>query len=71
LPRIPHSEYPLRFHGNDDRVDVESLRLSTRSAGTSSAEGQGVLTPQGIKGIRIARGPGRGHPVVPPPRLLL
>ena len=27
-PRIPHSEYPLMFHGNDERVDVESLRLS-------------------------------------------
>jgi acetylornithine deacetylase/succinyl-diaminopimelate desuccinylase-like protein len=26
--RIPHSEYPLMFHGNDERVDVESLRLS-------------------------------------------
>ena len=50
--------------GNDERVDVGSLRLSTRSAGTSSAERQGVLTPQGIKGIRIARGPGRpGRPL--------
>ncbi len=27
-PRIPHTEYPLMFHGNDERVDVESLRLS-------------------------------------------
>jgi acetylornithine deacetylase/succinyl-diaminopimelate desuccinylase-like protein len=27
-PRIPHAEYPLMFHGNDERVDVESLRLS-------------------------------------------
>jgi len=27
--RIPHHEYPLMFHGNDERVDVESLRLST------------------------------------------
>jgi acetylornithine deacetylase/succinyl-diaminopimelate desuccinylase-like protein len=27
-PRIPHSEYPLMFHGNDERVDVDSLRLS-------------------------------------------
>jgi acetylornithine deacetylase/succinyl-diaminopimelate desuccinylase-like protein len=27
--RIPHNEYPLMFHGNDERVDVESLRLST------------------------------------------
>jgi acetylornithine deacetylase/succinyl-diaminopimelate desuccinylase-like protein len=27
--RIPHFEYPLMFHGNDERVDVESLRLST------------------------------------------
>jgi acetylornithine deacetylase/succinyl-diaminopimelate desuccinylase-like protein len=29
-PRIPHAEYPLMFHGNDERVDVESLRLSAR-----------------------------------------
>src|SRR5215470_11387211 len=28
-PRIPHAEYPLMFHGNDERVDVDSLRLST------------------------------------------
>jgi acetylornithine deacetylase/succinyl-diaminopimelate desuccinylase-like protein len=27
-PRIPYSEYPLMFHGNDERIDVESLRLS-------------------------------------------
>jgi acetylornithine deacetylase/succinyl-diaminopimelate desuccinylase-like protein len=27
-PRIPHTEYPLMFHGHDERVDVESLRLS-------------------------------------------
>lgn len=27
-PRIPHTEYPLMFHGNDERVDVDSLRLS-------------------------------------------
>src|SRR5215470_11588848 len=27
--RIPHAEYPLMFHGNDERVDVDSLRLST------------------------------------------
>jgi acetylornithine deacetylase/succinyl-diaminopimelate desuccinylase-like protein len=27
-PRIPHAEYPLMFHGNDERVDTESLRLS-------------------------------------------
>jgi acetylornithine deacetylase/succinyl-diaminopimelate desuccinylase-like protein len=26
--RIPHNEYTLMFHGNDERVDVESLRLS-------------------------------------------
>jgi acetylornithine deacetylase/succinyl-diaminopimelate desuccinylase-like protein len=26
--RIPHAEYPLMFHGNDERVDVDSLRLS-------------------------------------------
>jgi acetylornithine deacetylase/succinyl-diaminopimelate desuccinylase-like protein len=29
-PRIPHAEYPLMFHGNDERVDVDSLRLSAR-----------------------------------------
>jgi acetylornithine deacetylase/succinyl-diaminopimelate desuccinylase-like protein len=28
-PRIPHTEYPLMFHGHDERVDVESLRLSS------------------------------------------
>ncbi|HSE95211.1 MAG TPA: M20/M25/M40 family metallo-hydrolase [Methylomirabilota bacterium] len=28
-PRIPHAEYPLMFHGHDERVDVESLRLSS------------------------------------------
>jgi acetylornithine deacetylase/succinyl-diaminopimelate desuccinylase-like protein len=27
--RIPHTEYPLMFHGNDERIDTESLRLST------------------------------------------
>jgi acetylornithine deacetylase/succinyl-diaminopimelate desuccinylase-like protein len=27
-PRIPHTEYPLMFHGNDERIDAESLRLS-------------------------------------------
>lgn len=26
--RIPHMEYPVMFHGNDERVDTESLRLS-------------------------------------------
>jgi acetylornithine deacetylase/succinyl-diaminopimelate desuccinylase-like protein len=26
--RIPHAEYPLMFHGNDERVDTESLGLS-------------------------------------------
>jgi acetylornithine deacetylase/succinyl-diaminopimelate desuccinylase-like protein len=26
--RIPHTEYPLMFHGNDERIDTESLRLS-------------------------------------------
>ncbi|HXH84305.1 MAG TPA: M20/M25/M40 family metallo-hydrolase [Candidatus Tectomicrobia bacterium] len=28
--RIPHTEYPLMFHGHDERVDTESLRLSAR-----------------------------------------
>ena len=27
--RIPHTEYPKMFHGHDERVDTESLRLST------------------------------------------
>ena len=27
-PRIPYAEYPLMFHGNNERIDVESLRLS-------------------------------------------
>ena len=26
--RIPHTEYPLMFHGNNERVDTETLRLS-------------------------------------------
>ena len=26
--RIPHTQYPLMFHGNDERIDTESLRLS-------------------------------------------
>jgi len=26
--RIPYTQYPLMFHGNDERVDTESLRLS-------------------------------------------
>ena len=26
--RIPHTEYPLMFHGHNERVDVERLRLS-------------------------------------------
>ena len=29
-PRIPYTEYPLMFHGHDERVDVDSLRLSAR-----------------------------------------
>jgi acetylornithine deacetylase/succinyl-diaminopimelate desuccinylase-like protein len=28
--RIPYTEYPLMFHGNDERIDTESLRLSSR-----------------------------------------
>jgi acetylornithine deacetylase/succinyl-diaminopimelate desuccinylase-like protein len=28
--RIPYTEYPLMFHGHNERVDVESLRLSAR-----------------------------------------
>ncbi len=28
-PRIPWSEYPLMFHGPNERIDVESLRLSS------------------------------------------
>ncbi len=27
--RIPYTEYPLMFHGNNERVDTETLRLST------------------------------------------
>ena len=27
--RIPYTEYPSMFHGNDERVDTESLRLSS------------------------------------------
>jgi acetylornithine deacetylase/succinyl-diaminopimelate desuccinylase-like protein len=27
--RIPYTEYPLMFHGHNERVDTESLRLST------------------------------------------
>jgi acetylornithine deacetylase/succinyl-diaminopimelate desuccinylase-like protein len=26
--RIPYTEYPLMFHGNDERIDTDSLRLS-------------------------------------------
>ena len=26
--RIPYTQYPIMFHGNDERVDTESLRLS-------------------------------------------
>jgi len=26
--RIPYTEYPLMFHGHNERVDTESLRLS-------------------------------------------
>jgi acetylornithine deacetylase/succinyl-diaminopimelate desuccinylase-like protein len=26
--RIPYTEYPVMFHGNDERVDTESLKLS-------------------------------------------
>jgi hypothetical protein len=29
-PRIPHTEYPLMFHGHNERVDVESLRVSAQ-----------------------------------------
>jgi acetylornithine deacetylase/succinyl-diaminopimelate desuccinylase-like protein len=28
--RIPHTEYPLMFHGHNERVDVLSLRLSAQ-----------------------------------------
>ena len=27
-PRIPNTEYQTMFHGNNERVDVDSLRLS-------------------------------------------
>ena len=27
--RIPHTEYPVMFHGHNERVDTESLKLST------------------------------------------
>jgi acetylornithine deacetylase/succinyl-diaminopimelate desuccinylase-like protein len=27
---IPFAEFSSRFHGNDERVDLESLRLTTR-----------------------------------------
>jgi acetylornithine deacetylase/succinyl-diaminopimelate desuccinylase-like protein len=27
--RIPYTEYPLMFHGHNERVDTESLKLST------------------------------------------
>jgi acetylornithine deacetylase/succinyl-diaminopimelate desuccinylase-like protein len=27
--RIPHTEYPIMFHGHNERVDTESLKLST------------------------------------------
>jgi acetylornithine deacetylase/succinyl-diaminopimelate desuccinylase-like protein len=26
--RIPYTEYPIMFHGHNERVDTESLRLS-------------------------------------------
>ena len=26
--RIPYTEYPLMFHGHNERVDTESLKLS-------------------------------------------
>ena len=26
--RIPYTEYPMMFHGNNERVDTESLKLS-------------------------------------------
>ncbi len=26
--RIPYTQYPIMFHGNDERVDTESLKLS-------------------------------------------
>jgi len=26
--RIPYTQYPLMFHGNDERIDTESLKLS-------------------------------------------
>jgi acetylornithine deacetylase/succinyl-diaminopimelate desuccinylase-like protein len=29
-PRIPYTEYPLMFHGHNERVDVDSLRLSAQ-----------------------------------------
>ena len=32
-PRIPYTEYPLMFHGHNERVDVESLRLSAEMWG--------------------------------------
>jgi len=32
-PRIAHTEYPLMFHGHNERVDVESLRLSAEMWG--------------------------------------
>jgi acetylornithine deacetylase/succinyl-diaminopimelate desuccinylase-like protein len=28
--RIPYTEYPVMFHGHNERVDTESLKLSAR-----------------------------------------
>jgi acetylornithine deacetylase/succinyl-diaminopimelate desuccinylase-like protein len=28
--RIPYTEYPLMFHGHNERVDTESLKLSAQ-----------------------------------------
>jgi di/tripeptidase len=29
-PALDRGEYGLRFHGNDERIDVESLALTTQ-----------------------------------------
>ena len=31
--RIPYTEYPVMFHGHNERVDTESLRLSAHDVG--------------------------------------
>src|SRR5262249_60740365 len=53
--RIPYTEYPVMFHGNNERIDTESLKLS---AEMWQAHPRGILTSGRVpSSARAARRP--------------